>query len=313
MLAQRVLRAEQALLPARLGTQRPRPLPLALGRPLLSVLALQPLARQQHQQQQQRSQTTQSQQRSPQRGLNHAAAARNMSPPAQLTRPGQSQRRPVASHTAGRPTPAGSAAPPAPPPPRARSDYSSAAPAAISLPSAARINPSTAQLRPSSVSRTAQIAGHLQSQHARSYTTTSTMASPYSVRKIAAPNTLEHRVYIEKDGVPVSPFHDIPLYANQERTILNMIVEIPRWTNAKLEVRLDCLPVRCRFVSRMLTPPAPDLQGRAPQPHQAGHQEGQAPLRPQLLPPQGLPVELRCLPPGMYCLHTNRSAGDRFG
>lgn len=63
------------------------------------------------------------------------------------------------------------------------------------------------------------------------------MASEYSVRKVAAPNTLEHRVYIEKNGVPVSPFHDIPLYANQEQTILNMVVEIPRWTNGKLEVR----------------------------------------------------------------------------
>lgn len=62
------------------------------------------------------------------------------------------------------------------------------------------------------------------------------MASNYTVRKVAAPNTLEHRVYIEKDGQPVSPFHDIPLYANQEQTILNMVVEIPRWTNAKLEV-----------------------------------------------------------------------------
>lgn len=60
--------------------------------------------------------------------------------------------------------------------------------------------------------------------------------SAYSVRKIGAKHTLEHRVYIEKDGVPVSPFHDIPLYANSEQTILNMIVEIPRWTNAKLEV-----------------------------------------------------------------------------
>lgn len=58
----------------------------------------------------------------------------------------------------------------------------------------------------------------------------------YTTRKVAAPYTLEHRVYIEKDGVPVSPFHDIPLFANQEQTILNMIVEIPRWTNAKLEV-----------------------------------------------------------------------------
>jgi inorganic pyrophosphatase len=59
----------------------------------------------------------------------------------------------------------------------------------------------------------------------------------YTVRKIAQPYTLEHRVYIEKDGVPVSPFHDIPLYANEEQTILNMVVEIPRWTNAKQEVR----------------------------------------------------------------------------
>ena len=59
----------------------------------------------------------------------------------------------------------------------------------------------------------------------------------YTVRKIGQPYTLEHRVYIEKDGVPVSPFHDIPLYANEEQTILNMVVEIPRWTNAKQEVR----------------------------------------------------------------------------
>ncbi|CAL5866170.1 uncharacterized protein PFLUO_LOCUS377 [Penicillium psychrofluorescens] len=58
----------------------------------------------------------------------------------------------------------------------------------------------------------------------------------YGIRKIAQPHTLEHRVYIEKDGVPVSPFHDIPLYANEQQTILNMVVEIPRWTNAKQEI-----------------------------------------------------------------------------
>ncbi|EQL00165.1 Inorganic pyrophosphatase [Ophiocordyceps sinensis CO18] len=62
------------------------------------------------------------------------------------------------------------------------------------------------------------------------------MASSYSLRKVGALNTLEHRVYIEKDGQPISPFHDIPLYANQEQGILNMIVEIPRWTNGKLEI-----------------------------------------------------------------------------
>ena len=58
----------------------------------------------------------------------------------------------------------------------------------------------------------------------------------YGVRKIAPANTLEHRIFIEKDGVPVSPFHDIPLYANEQQTVLNMIVEIPRWSNAKMEV-----------------------------------------------------------------------------
>jgi inorganic pyrophosphatase len=59
----------------------------------------------------------------------------------------------------------------------------------------------------------------------------------FSVRKLGAPNTLEFRAYIEKDGTPVSPFHDVPLYANEQQTVLNMVVEIPRWTNAKLEVR----------------------------------------------------------------------------
>jgi inorganic pyrophosphatase len=62
----------------------------------------------------------------------------------------------------------------------------------------------------------------------------------FSVRKVGAPNTLEFRAFVEKDGTPVSPFHDVPLYANEQQTVLNMIVEIPRWTNAKLEVRLLC-------------------------------------------------------------------------
>lgn len=63
--------------------------------------------------------------------------------------------------------------------------------------------------------------------------------SGYTVRKIGAPNTLDHRIYLEKDGRLISPFHDIPLYANEQKTILNMIVEIPRWTNGKLEISKD--------------------------------------------------------------------------
>jgi inorganic pyrophosphatase len=41
---------------------------------------------------------------------------------------------------------------------------------------------------------------------------------------------------IEQDGKVVSPFHDIPLVADADKKIFNMIVEIPRWTNAKIEV-----------------------------------------------------------------------------
>ncbi|KAJ3347576.1 Inorganic pyrophosphatase [Kappamyces sp. JEL0680] len=55
-------------------------------------------------------------------------------------------------------------------------------------------------------------------------------------RIIGAPNTLEYRVYFEQDKKLISPFHDIPLFANAEKTILNMVVEIPRWSNAKLEI-----------------------------------------------------------------------------
>jgi len=62
----------------------------------------------------------------------------------------------------------------------------------------------------------------------------------YKNRIIGAQNTLEHRVYFEKNGGGlVSPFHDIPLFADESKQILNMIVEIPRWTNAKLEISKD--------------------------------------------------------------------------
>lgn len=60
--------------------------------------------------------------------------------------------------------------------------------------------------------------------------------SEYAPRTVGQPHTLDYRCYIEKNGQPLSPFHDIPLYANEQQTILNMVVEIPRWSNAKQEV-----------------------------------------------------------------------------
>ncbi|KAI7882743.1 inorganic pyrophosphatase [Lichtheimia hyalospora FSU 10163] len=60
--------------------------------------------------------------------------------------------------------------------------------------------------------------------------------SGFTARQVGAPNTLDYRVFIEKDGVPVSSFHDIPLFADEANNVFNMVVEIPRWTNAKLEI-----------------------------------------------------------------------------
>ncbi|TFL03579.1 inorganic diphosphatase [Pterulicium gracile] len=75
------------------------------------------------------------------------------------------------------------------------------------------------------------------SQQARFFSPSATMStSPYAPRLIGAPNTLEHRVFIEQNGSVLSPFHDIPLFADQSKGIFNMIVEVPRWTNAKMEI-----------------------------------------------------------------------------
>ncbi|KAJ2955687.1 hypothetical protein NQZ79_g8347 [Umbelopsis isabellina] len=60
--------------------------------------------------------------------------------------------------------------------------------------------------------------------------------SDLMTRVVGEPNTLEYRIYFEKNGVLISTFHDIPLFANAEKTIFNMIVENPRWANAKLEI-----------------------------------------------------------------------------
>lgn len=91
--------------------------------------------------------------------------------------------------------------------------------------------------------RAQQLANHLHPIRSLSTTPSNTPHSmSYTTRKIAAANTLEHRIFIEKDGQLVSPWHDIPLYANEQQTILNMVVEVPRWTNAKMEVCRAQLP-----------------------------------------------------------------------
>ncbi|KAK3300434.1 inorganic pyrophosphatase [Chaetomium fimeti] len=166
-------------------------------------------------------------------------AAQNM-PQQQSTRPGQSQHRWLASHQKRPTSPSGTPPPPCSEEGASASSADSLAAAATSH-SATPTIPSTDQSCPGSSpsARVAQVLHHFYPKGVSRASTANIMASQYTVRKVGAPHTLDHRVYIEKDGVPVSPFHDIPLFANQEQTILNMIVEIPRWTNAKLEISKD--------------------------------------------------------------------------
>ncbi|RNA03616.1 inorganic pyrophosphatase isoform X1 [Brachionus plicatilis] len=51
-------------------------------------------------------------------------------------------------------------------------------------------------------------------------------------------NTTSYRCYIKNSETNklVSPFHDIPLFANKENQVYNAVIEIPRWSNAKMEI-----------------------------------------------------------------------------
>jgi len=63
--------------------------------------------------------------------------------------------------------------------------------------------------------------------------------SAYStVEVVSERNADERRLYFTlHDHGFISALHDIPLYVDREKGILNMVVEIPRWTNAKFELR----------------------------------------------------------------------------
>ncbi|XP_078453435.1 inorganic pyrophosphatase-like [Lampetra fluviatilis] len=61
----------------------------------------------------------------------------------------------------------------------------------------------------------------------------------YSVEERGNPNSLAYRLYYkDAQGQYISPFHDIPLCASEEpkQPVFNMVVEVPRWTNAKMEI-----------------------------------------------------------------------------
>ncbi|XP_005097360.1 inorganic pyrophosphatase [Aplysia californica] len=70
-----------------------------------------------------------------------------------------------------------------------------------------------------------------------SYTAAACSKMPYSTVERGSPNTDNYRVFFKNEsGAVVSPFHDIPLVVDREKGVFNMVVEIPRWSNAKMEI-----------------------------------------------------------------------------
>ncbi|XP_074849589.1 inorganic pyrophosphatase 2, mitochondrial isoform X3 [Carettochelys insculpta] len=79
----------------------------------------------------------------------------------------------------------------------------------------------------------------------------STMAR-YGTEPRGRPHSPEYRLYFKNgEGKYISPFHDIPLFAgskedkevpakrsktNGKEVAFNMVVEVPRWSNAKMEI-----------------------------------------------------------------------------
>jgi len=61
-------------------------------------------------------------------------------------------------------------------------------------------------------------------------------SAPYEVVEKGTLHSLDYRLYFKGPTGFISPWHDIPLYANQQNKTFNMVVEIPRWSNAKMEI-----------------------------------------------------------------------------
>lgn len=70
-------------------------------------------------------------------------------------------------------------------------------------------------------------------------TKTMTEATNYVRYERGQLNTMNYKVYIKNNSTNefVSPFHDIPLHCfSAEKNVFNAVIEIPRWSNAKMEV-----------------------------------------------------------------------------
>lgn len=66
--------------------------------------------------------------------------------------------------------------------------------------------------------------------------------SEYTPVIVGKPDTFDYKVYINGPNGIVSSVHDIPLQPEgASKRVFNMVVEVPRWSNAKLEVCFSVL------------------------------------------------------------------------
>lgn len=62
-------------------------------------------------------------------------------------------------------------------------------------------------------------------------------------------------MWLNKNGSPASFWHDIPTYPDESNdTIINFVVEIPRWTNGKIEINRE-EPLSTTNPQRLHSPP----------------------------------------------------------
>lgn len=61
------------------------------------------------------------------------------------------------------------------------------------------------------------------------------MSSSFEIERLQISESGEYCLFFKSNGQRISPWHDIPLFADDKCEILNMIVEIPRHSRAKME------------------------------------------------------------------------------
>ena len=62
--------------------------------------------------------------------------------------------------------------------------------------------------------------------------------SKYTIVERGQLYTKDYRCYFKNASTNeyISPFHDIPIFFDAEKKVLNAVIEVPRWSNAKMEI-----------------------------------------------------------------------------